>query len=852
MANLKGFPPSNTISPSVRFTEQDLTLGADAGVLSTQNIGLVGFCSKGPINKPTRVQSLSDLVVKFGHPNIKSRTGESTSYNPYLIWAAQLALNISNAVYIVRCAETDPVSQDYAMTAEANVKASGGLAYVVGNGMFNSTDKITFDKNRWFAWKLNGIQSSKMLMLEKTSTSASYPTGMTLTEIAAVLNLQLDAIVDGIEFSVVDNGVKKSLKLSTTWAYGVNSTIEIISVMDNLFGGTMGTGLDYNDTTGNNLLGLGTLMTHAFVNPTVNKYPNNSYTSAGNYDFTTASDLWFQVVVAGTNHIYDNAVQTFDLTAVLKGATRSASFILTQINNRLAQHNPSAGIILGGFKPVLNTISVADDSIKLESLHYGRDAKILVRASSPLAKVFGWSTVTQTGGPTTSFTCSAGTADCYKYPVLTGSSNANGEVSFTVLADSPGIEGNNTFVTVQNDASGNTFTLNIFVENPFTKQINQVEAWGKLTKTRTSPYYVETYINSKSNYIRIDDNTDTLAPPSGAIGATLPESGTYLSGGTDGVPSPTIGSTSTAYLTRRNDLLIGNPFQMSGIYAFSEPDQTNIDTVAVPGAVDEEVILALIDMCENYRQDCLAIIDPPNGLTPLEVVQWQNGASEVNSVRFNSDFGALFWPWVYMRDTYNGQDVLVPPSGAVLATIARNDVIGFPWLAPAGYTRGIVPGIIGVSNEPTLVEKDLMYGNSNAVNPIVKYNGVDDYMLWGQKTLQRAPSALDRINVRRMMFYVEKQIKALSRAILFEPHTEGTRAKFVQLATSVLENVKVNDGIYAYKVVCDTNLNTSDVIDRNELRAQIGVQPTRAVEFIFIEFSLHRTGSFSESTAVAT
>ena len=258
----------------------------------------------------------------------------------------------------------------------------------------------------------------------------------------------------------------------------------------------------------------------------------------------------------------------------------------------------------------------------------------------------------------------------------------------------------------------------------------------------------------------------------------------------------------------------------------------------------------MLDVCENYRADCLAIVDPPFGLTPQEIISWQNGSHPLNTTRFDSDFGALFWPWIKMRDTTNNQYVWVPPSGAVLAAISRSDSLSFPWFAPAGYTRGVVPGVLDVYSKPTGAERDLMYGYRNCINPIISFPDISDFVIWGQKTLQRSPSALDRINVRRLMFYIEKNVKSSSKYLLFEPNTESLQERFLATANQLLQSVQANSGVYDFIVKCDAELNTTDVIDRNELRARIGVQPIRSAEFIFIEFSLHRTGTFNENTSV--
>jgi phage tail sheath protein FI len=187
----------------------------------------------------------------------------------------------------------------------------------------------------------------------------------------------------------------------------------------------------------------------------------------------------------------------------------------------------------------------------------------------------------------------------------------------------------------------------------------------------------------------------------------------------------------------------------------SDTEQIDIDIIAIPGHTSTQVALGLIDFCENYRQDCMAIIDPPFGLTVREVVQWQNGVHPLNSVRFDSDFAALYWPWLKLRDTFNNVNVWVPPSGSVMAVYARNDQIAAPWFAPAGVNRGVVPNILDVFSRPTLEERDNMYGYRNAVNPIVQFIDFQDFLVWGQKTLQRRPTALDRVNVRRMMFVIE-------------------------------------------------------------------------------------------------
>jgi phage tail sheath protein FI len=152
-----------------------------------------------------------------------------------------------------------------------------------------------------------------------------------------------------------------------------------------------------------------------------------------------------------------------------------------------------------------------------------------------------------------------------------------------------------------------------------------------------------------------------------------------------------------------------------------------------------------------------------------------------------------------------------------------------------------------VYTQPSSDERDQMQGNRNCVNPIIKFSDSANFVVFGQKTLQRLPTALDRVNVRRMLLYVEKLIRRRARRILFDPHDDILRSQFVQIATDVLNQVRKDRGLNDFFVKCDAELNPSDVVDRNEMRAKIGVQPERAAEFMFIEFSVHRTGSFTEN-----
>lgn len=795
MAILKGFPPSNTISPSVRITEKDLSFVTSTPSLN--RIGLVGFASKGPINTPTTISTLAELTTVFGNPH--PDTGD-----PYMIYAAQLALQVSNEVVIVRVADTDLVSPSYAQTASVEVMPAGAVISVDSS----TAGPFSFSDDKFFRWKLNGVLASKTLVVLADLNRPSPDTGdpYTVADLVDELNAQLVPSIDGIEFFVNDPSGTPTLGVRTTWAYGTSASLEFVSVQDMLVGGAT------------NLVGLGDDMTQGVITGTTTHYPvDASHTTPNVWDFSGLTSLELQVVVDGTDNVnIDNVVQVVDLSSLITAGVRTTAQVVSAINSYISLN------LSGGFEAYTS----GGYNVLLRTLTFGRDAKISVKAASTADAVLGLDNNLHSGSSPSAVSTDVGAELA---GIITGPSYVGTTPTFTVYADSPGIDGNDTQILVTNETGG-IFNIQVFSNGA------PVESWGNLTKDESSRYYVGTYLDLVSDYIKVVDDTTVLAPP-----ANSPATGLSLSGGTDGIPTDP---------DDQDSLLIGSSVGFTGLYALSEPEQIDIDLVAVPGHSSTSVVLALLNLCQNYRQDCLAIIDPPFGLTPQEIVDWQNGVHPLNSTQFDSDFGALYWPWVKIRDTYNSLDVWVPPSGAVLATIARSDSIGFPWFAPAGTTRGVVPGITDVYTQPTLTEKDMMYGNRNAINPIVTYPDIAGFVVWGQKTLQRRPTALDRINVRRLQFYIEKNISVQSKNILFEPHTASLRSKFVDLANGVLQNVKTNQGIYDYVIKCDEELNTSDVIDRNELRARIGIQPVKAAEFIFIEFSLHRTGSFTENTEV--
>jgi hypothetical protein len=307
-----------------------------------------------------------------------------------------------------------------------------------------------------------------------------------------------------------------------------------------------------------------------------------------------------------------------------------------------------------------------------------------------------------------------------------------------------------------------------------------------------------------------------------------------FSGAANGIP------TSASFSSELDAAIIGNPALSTGLFAFQNPESIDISHVAVPGNSSGAVIGQMLQLCES-RGDCLAIIDPPFGLRPQQVVDWHNGIllSDLASA-INSSYGALYWSWLKVFDQFSSQEIFIPPSGHVLSVFARTERVAESWFAPAGLNRGRLTTVLDVEFNPTQGERDLLYGFNNAVNPIVKFPQ-DGIAIWGQRTLQRKDSALDRVNVRMLLIHLKKQLIPLLRNFLFEPNDEFLRSSVRSAVNITLGDVAGRRGVTGFKVVCDESNNTPDRVDRNELWVDVYIRPTKAAEFIVLNLVVLRS-----------
>jgi len=270
-----------------------------------------------------------------------------------------------------------------------------------------------------------------------------------------------------------------------------------------------------------------------------------------------------------------------------------------------------------------------------------------------------------------------------------------------------------------------------------------------------------------------------------------------------------------------------------GIDTFANPEAVDVNIFATPGInfYDHSSLTSYaIDMIEEDRADSLYVISSPNYGTADEVIDALDG------VAIDSNYSAVYWPWIQVRDADNATQLYLPPTGEVLRNIALTDNVSFPWFAVAGYSRGLVNSIKAYK-KLTLDERDDLY--KARINPIATFADTGT-IIWGNKTLQVRESALDRINVRRLLLRARKLISAVAVRLLFEQNDEQVRNEFLRLVNPILDAIKRERGLYEFRV---TVSNDPEDIDANTLRGKIYIKPTRALEFIDVEFIITPTGA---------
>jgi phage tail sheath protein FI len=328
-----------------------------------------------------------------------------------------------------------------------------------------------------------------------------------------------------------------------------------------------------------------------------------------------------------------------------------------------------------------------------------------------------------------------------------------------------------------------------------------------------------------------------------------------LSGGIDGTPSIAAGDPLSLVTSTYIGTAGTTNDPATGLQIFRNTEGVQVNLLAVPGIHFDSVVNEIIDVCAVARGDCLGLVDPPPDLSPDEIIKWHNGKlgdTGSPTITLNSSYAALWWPYLQTEDAFNAQRLWLSPSGFAAEVIAFTDFTADPWFAPAGLTRGRITNVLRAQYLPNQGDRDALYSGGNAVNPITTFaqNGI---VIWGQRTLQREPTALDRINVRRLLIITRKAIQTAANSLVFQPNDATMRRKFINLVTPILQGIKQRRGLVDFRVRMDESNNPPSVIEQNMAVADIFLKPTKAAEIIIVNFIVtSQESNFDETVTTGT
>ena len=440
--------------------------------------------------------------------------------------------------------------------------------------------------------------------------------------------------------------------------------------------------------------------------------------------------------------------------------------------------------------------------------------------------------------------------------------NTSAEGSRGQLAD--GTKDNIRWEIISPDTASGTFSLLIRQGDDITSQKKVLETWTNLSldpnasnyvsrvigdqkqtvKTDGTTYYLQMegqYANA-SRYVRVKSVSaktlnyfDNAGDPKPQYTNLIPVAGSGSFGAALGVDFNGVVANFNQNINATNTQgLVGDNYT-TALNLLANKDEFQYNVLSIPGLYREDYasqISAMVNNCQ-FRGDSIAVID---GVAYDKSIT----AAKTQAAGVDSSYAATYWPWLQTIDPDLGDQVWVPASAMMPGVFAYNDSVSEAWFAPAGLNRGGLSSVIRAERKLTNGNRDELYQAN--INPIATFPNTG-VVVFGQKTLQKKASALDRVNVRRLLIALKGFISQIADNLVFEQNTIATRNNFLAQVNPYLESVQQRQGLYAFKVVMDDSNNTPDVIDRNQLIGQIYLQPTKTAEFIYLDFNVLPTGA---------
>jgi len=804
------------VSPGNYVIEKDISDYIPS--LNSSVVGVVGFGSRGPVDKPTLVTDAGQLIEIFGDPR-ESTGGQG-------LWGATQILDRTNAVYYVRCATAAanaasavlPVGACPAVGVSANDQSAGVLQAFMIDVYEGSTKQ---NDTPYVVAAASGDASAVTTNVE-AAVNQYLPTDAPFTFIRETSSIGY--------FLMNKPGADNWLNIR---GYAVSSSAAGQDPNMNYFSGigasvaAGGGGLPLNSNAGTlNQPTESTLATQSSWNG-----GNGYWTSAIGYGCHLQGMPGISLAsITGDSEVKDawlqgNGTMKVTNTDVTGAATLFVASSVAGFGNTLSPSAADGGVAV------------------LRSLHSGKGYNYRVSSLATGEKTFGMqviSTAKQGKNNTVNINNDGATAESY----LVDSKNTGLDdkfywkqalntktygndpdsdlyyVSYATL-DTSGTAGNVSGTSTQTFASSFSGTVTASAYN--------YVSGGYWTDGGSDNYNLQlaTAVGTQSlKYVKLGAGTVNFA------------------GGVNGDPGDHSNSLTNAQVVTA---LIGDSSKRSGMQGFRD-DTLNIGLGIIPGITTQSVQNNLVSLAES-TQNYLAVLSPPQGLnTTQEAINWTNGVGDGRTASLNSSWASIYWPWVKTFNTFTAADEYLDPGVFGVRQMAYTDAVSDPWFAPAGLTRGRLTTPTDVEVVLTQGDRDRMYGDGNVINPIVKFPQ-DGLVIFGQRTAQRTPTALDRINVRRMMIVLRKQILNGTRRFVFEPNDAITRKNIVDALKPTLQDIKDRRGITAFHIICDESVNTPARIDRNELWCKVIVQPTKTAEIIVFEINVtNQTGGIAAAS----
>ena len=853
------------ISPGVLARENDQSFITQQPV--QVGAAIVGPTVKGPVEQPTVVTSYSDYQNRFG------TTFESGSldYTFFTSIAAYNYFNNGGNTLLVTRVVNNPSTWNYA-SASVDGEETGNV--VTNTNLLNS---ITSGGVGGTAFVANSVATTTSgngtgITLDVETSSAN---GKLLTDADALLpSIDTNTTIagagtyTGVSFNTSGNGTGA---LATVVVTGNTApTVTSITVTTPGLGyeatdtlsipaGALGTGqlINADDVTSDSSLPtIGTYNT-----PTVVAQTTSTGTGTG-ATFTITGDgvsAISTVVVAsiGTGYAVGDEIQIDKIDLIAAGFTGAQGNLIVTVSASMIQNSGIVDFTLVAgdllIEPVEVEVNVAGagyvigDTVVVAKALIGNptaDLTITLTADDivnlisfeleAIDKGVIWN---NTGSVLSQAAMESGSSDNIRWEISTANTSSG---TFSLLVRRGNDTQNNKVVL----ESWNNLSLDPTQDNFITKVIGDekynYQSNGNYLQVSGSYPNASRYIRVKSvnkltpNYLDNAGNAKDQYTGSIPIVGSGSYNGSFAGGVGNVVPSTRTMNMYQYIDANDSQGLVGSDYT-NMLNLLSNQDNYQFNSYFLPGLTNDTHTSQITTAINNTQQrgDNILVIDPVPYASSIT-------ATTTEAASRNTSYATMYWPWLQIIDPDLGDRVWVPASTMIGGVYAYNDSVSEPWFAPAGINRGGLTNVVRAERQLPAASRDALYEEN--INPIATFPGTG-VVVYGQKTLQRQASALDRVNVRRLLIALKSYIGQVAQTLVFEQNTAATRNNFLAAVNPYLESVQQRQGLYAFKVVMDDSNNTPDVIDRNQLVGAIYLQPTRTAEFIYLDFNVLPTGA---------